>query len=446
MPRRAKKPSTAGGGRQTCIPKSSPKQQQKLNKTQLMSLSSTNQKGRRRRSTTKTTAFLSFESYAQKGIFVLYMSLWVMFGLLNQSLKSTGLRFNTSSAVLLQSLLKIGISFSLFVKQGGSVHELLKLAIKHRDVFLLYMIPAFFYTVYDILAYVNLQQLDPTTYFLLLNLRLVLTGLVHQIIFQRQLNRNQWIALIITTLGCAIKTLGDHRTTTTVTDGDLEQKENSALLLVYGSVFIQIISSTIAGVYIEFLLKKQTTIPLHLQNLFMYVNSVLALLFVLSTSLTEQHTLRQALSWEAIHNILFQPQILSMVIIMSFVGLVTSVFLKYLDSVRKAIASALELVVLPLLTAFLFPKIPITRHLVLAVACVSYGVYLYSVPVVKMAKQTKNEEELELVEGGCSNNDATKKKLTTAATAANMLGIYKSLTSQQFHSREQKRNANTITA
>ncbi|RLN53200.1 hypothetical protein BBP00_00009382 [Phytophthora kernoviae] len=47
--------------------------------------------------------------------------------------------------------------------------------------------------------------------------------------------------------------------------------------------------------------------------------------------------------------VLFSPYVLPMVLIMSVIGVVTSLFLKNLDSVRKAIASALELVFLLLL-------------------------------------------------------------------------------------------------
>ena len=328
-------------------------------------------------------AFLGLNTLAQKGIFILYMGLWISYGLLNQHAKSSQLSFNTASAVLLQSLLKIAISVHLFVQQDGTVYELIQKAQRNGRVFMLYMIPAFLYAVYDILSYVNLQKLDPPTYFLLLQFRLVLTGFVHQTMFQRHLNRNQWMALLVTTAGCAIKTIGDA-----VEQTSDERSESS--FVIYGLVFLQILSSTIAGVYNELLLKKQNTIPLNLQNIFMYINSVLVLLVLLSLGLTGQH-IGEAIQWENMR-ILFYPQIFAMVVIMSCVGVVTSMFLKLLDSVRKAIASALELVVLPILTSLFF-QIPITMHLILAVACVSSGVYLYSMPVTKVEDDVKDNDD-----------------------------------------------------
>ncbi|RLN67773.1 hypothetical protein BBJ29_005585, partial [Phytophthora kernoviae] len=59
-------------------------------------------------------------------------------------------------------------------------------------------------------------------------------------------------------------------------------------------------------------------------------------------------TVEEALAMDNVR-VLFSPYVLPMVLVMSMIGVVTSLFLKNLDSVRKAIASALELVFLPLL-------------------------------------------------------------------------------------------------
>lgn len=48
-------------------------------------------------------------------------------------------------------------------------------------VLLLYMIPALLYCLYNNLAFVNLARFDPTTYYVLLQLRVVLTGIIFQV-------------------------------------------------------------------------------------------------------------------------------------------------------------------------------------------------------------------------------------------------------------------------
>lgn len=49
--------------------------------------------------------------------------------------------------------------------------------IKGSNVLALYLVPAFLYCLYNNLAFHNLSVFDPTTYFLLLQFRVVITGL-----------------------------------------------------------------------------------------------------------------------------------------------------------------------------------------------------------------------------------------------------------------------------
>lgn len=44
-----------------------------------------------------------------------------------------------------------------------------------------YMVPSLLYCVYNNLAFVNLLRFDPTTYYLLLQFRVVITGLIFQV-------------------------------------------------------------------------------------------------------------------------------------------------------------------------------------------------------------------------------------------------------------------------
>ena len=48
-------------------------------------------------------------------------------------------------------------------------------------VLLLYIVPSFMYCLYNNLAFVNLANYDPTTYYLLLQFRVVVTGVIFQV-------------------------------------------------------------------------------------------------------------------------------------------------------------------------------------------------------------------------------------------------------------------------
>jgi len=320
-------------------------------------------------------AFLGLDTHKQKTIFIFYISLWVSYGLLNEFAKRSHVNFNSAAAVVMQCILKLGIASYMFIKQDGSMYKLFEDLKQHQNLFLLYMIPSALYTVYDILAYINLKTFDPPTYFLLLQFRMVVTGLIHQQVFQKVMNRNQWVSIAITTLGCVVKTIGD--TAALGADKPIN-------FLAYGLLLVQIFGSTFAGVYNEALLKKQKKVSLNLQNIIMYLDSIFCVTICLMLGLSGQ-SFTEAINPTNV-KVLFTPYVLPMVVIMSCIGVVTSMFLKYLDSVRKAIASALELVVLPILSSMLF-SIPINGYLVFSVALVSFGVYLYSVPVPKEVAQ-----------------------------------------------------------
>lgn len=73
------------------------------------------------------------------------------------------------------------------------------------------------------------------------------------------------------------------------------------------------------------------------------------------------------------------PTLLAVIAIMSSVGLVTGFFLKYLDSVLKSIASALEVIVTTLLSSLLFGT-ALNVQTVIAACLVGSGVTLYSKP------------------------------------------------------------------
>lgn len=339
---------------------------------------------------------LGLETTEQRGVFVTYMALWVSYGLLNELAKRHDVRFNSTSAVVLQSLLKLAIATYMFLTTDAisagkhrdwiaRSRHLAQQVVKHRVLLLRYFIPAGLYVLYDVLSYVNLRQFDAPTYFLLLQFRMVITGVLHQCMFQKQLNRNQWTSLVVTTLGCAIKTLGS-------TSSSSSASATGPTTAAYAMLLLQMLSSTFAGVYNEALLKKQSAIPLNLQNIFMYIDSLVCTVAMLVLGLTGQ-SFRDVVQPAAVR-VLFSFYVLPMVLIMAFIGVVTSRFLKVLDSVRKAIASALELVVLPLLTALLF-GVPLTLSLALSVACVASGVYIYSLPVTSTSTKHNDDDKLD---------------------------------------------------
>ncbi|EDW54330.1 UDP-galactose transporter senju [Drosophila sechellia] len=339
-------------------------------------------------------------------IFLLYMSLFIGQGIFvtasQESNNSYG--YNTVTVVLLTEVFKLIVSTCLYCRDNN-LRSLVRDVQKDRNVLGLYMVPAFLYCLYNNLAFVNLATFDPTTYYLLLQLRVVVTGILFQIIFKKYLSQRQWISLILLTLGCMMKQVDfgsfysdanddsesaaiqqqlQSHNKTTAAGTHAHGKNMSGFDFSLSAVFIlaQTICSCLAGVYNEYLLKdKGADVNIFVQNVFMYLDSIVcnAVILLLRGELID------AFSPQNLGSIM-RFSVLIIIVNNAAIGIVTSFFLKYMNSILKTFASALELLFTAVLCYFLF-SIPIYMNTALAIAVVSYAIYLYTQsPVVNMGK------------------------------------------------------------
>jgi UDP-sugar transporter A1/2/3 len=143
----------------------------------------------------------------------------------------------------------------------------------------------------------------------------------------------------------------------------------------------QTICSCLAGVYNEYLLKGEAAnVNIFVQNVFMYIDSILCNVAVL---LIQGHLI------EAFDNagpsIFMDPKVILIMFNNAAIGIVTSFFLKNLNSIVKTFASALELVFTAIFCWILF-GITIYWNTALAIAIVSFAVILYSQNPVQNTK------------------------------------------------------------
>ncbi|XP_034942844.1 UDP-galactose transporter senju [Chelonus insularis] len=299
-------------------------------------------------------------------IFLSYMTLFINQGIIVTWSQIKGnYNYNFVTVVLLTEILKLVVSIILYCR-NNNIAVFFKEVIKYRQIFLLYMVPSCLYCFYNNLAFVNLAAFDPTTYYLLLQFRVVITGIIFQIIFKKKLSTIQWISLIILTLGCMIKHLNFNFNGNTVIP-----KFTLNINVLF--ILIQTICSCLAGVYNEYLLKGQgANINIFLQNAFMYVDSSICNIAVL---ILQGNPLK--VFEDVGPSILLQPKVLLIIINNAAIGIITSFFLRNLNSILKTFASALELVFTAILCWIIF-GIPIYLNTILAISMVCYAVFLYS--------------------------------------------------------------------
>lgn len=303
-------------------------------------------------------------------IFFSYMALFVNQGIIVTWSQQNGhYEYNIVTVVLLTEVLKLIVSTILYCKDN-TFSSLYKEVTTNKKVLLLYMIPSFLYCLYNNLAFVNLAAFDPTTYYVLLQFRVVITGIVFQIVFRKKLSMKQWISLVLLTIGCMIKYIDlDYN----IDIFNIRLTIGSNILLI----FVQTICSCLAGVYNEYLLKEQgVDINIFVQNVFMYIDSIFCNVLVLAILYCSKAKAFDVLEHVG-SSIFMQPKAIIIMLNNTAIGIITSFFLKNLNSILKTFASALELVFTAFLCWIIF-GIPVHPNTVISISMVSYAVILYS--------------------------------------------------------------------
>ena len=138
-----------------------------------------------------------------------------------------------------------------------------------------------------------------------------------------------------------------------------------------------------------------------IQNVFMYIDSIICnviLLFVSSyvtsgkvdSNESNVNSLSKIFSYESLAQVM-QFKVIIIILNNAAIGIVTSLFLKSLNSILKAFASALELMFTAVLSWIIF-SIPLDVNTVLAIFIVSFSTWLYSRnPVHNPPKTIANE-------------------------------------------------------
>lgn len=155
--------------------------------------------------------------------------------------------------------------------------------------------------------------------------------------------------------------------------------------------YSQVLCSSGAGVYNEFLLKRPVTsqqkqTPILIQNVCLYIDSIICNVSLLAF----QGKLKSIVELDTLGIIIYTPIVLAVVINNAAIGIVTSFFLAQLNSILKTFASALELMFTAVLCWMIF-GIPIHVNTVLAIVIVTWAILFYSKePVVNTATTNVN--------------------------------------------------------
>lgn len=218
---------------------------------------------------------------------------------------------------------------------------------------------------------------------------------VPQVVFKKLLTAVQWMSLCLLTFGCIVNRLDfghifggeaivGEAATATASPSVVAFRLDPFMLLIV----LQAVCSCLAGVYNEYILKNQgADVDIYVQNAYMYLDSILAnVLFMYNTFGWMPSASDDVATADDHKASVWTPTVMLVMLNNACIGIVTSFFLKYLNSILKTFASALELVFTAVLCYALF-GIPITVSTAASIAIVSAAIYLYTCAPVKSANR-----------------------------------------------------------
>ncbi|KAM4035717.1 putative UDP-sugar transporter protein SLC35A4 [Anomaloglossus baeobatrachus] len=264
--------------------------------------------------------------------------------------------FSSSSVVLLIELSKLMISgVMLLIWDCRSV----QLPVPWR-LAIPYALPAVLYGTNNNLV-VHMQYfMDPSSFQVLSNLKIVSTAVMYSIFLRQHLSIRKWLALSLLTAAGVIYSYGGIQ--------DLEEQSTDTqlyvslpgLLLMVGYCLI----SGLSAVYTEVTLKTQK-IPLNLQNIFLYSFGIIVNFLIY---LTGSHT----------GGFLdgFSLWVLVIIVSQALNGLIMSAVMKHSSNLTRLFIISFSMLVNGLLSYLLF-QLWLTPLFFLAVLLIGFAVYLF---------------------------------------------------------------------
>ncbi|GMM51407.1 hypothetical protein DASB73_023650 [Starmerella bacillaris] len=312
-----------------------------------------------------------------------YMSLFVMmlqYSILILTMRQSRMRppseqYYASTAVFLNEIIKIVfcliISFyDIGIKETKNkvfCHDNWKLAI-----------PAILYVIQNNLQYYAATNLDATVFQVTYQLKILTTAFFSVIMLHRNLSRNQWLMLLLLTIGVTMVQLPDTFWASLWSDNEgatptePDAAADRTRLLGLAAVFVSCLLSGLAGVYFELVLKKTQSVSLWVRNVQLAFYSIFPALF-LGVFVKDGKKIAEngffygytALTWIVI----FQQ---------AFGGVLVAIVVKYADNILKNFATSLS-IILSAIISFAVWRTNVSFGFAVGASLVIISTYLFGV-------------------------------------------------------------------
>ncbi|XP_019704368.1 CMP-sialic acid transporter 1 isoform X2 [Elaeis guineensis] len=234
----------------------------------------------------------------------------------------------------------------------------------------LFPIPSVIYLIHNNVQFSTLTYVDPSTYQIMGNLKIVTTGILFRLFMRRRLSTLQWMAIVLLAVG----------TTTSQVKGCGEASCDSLFSAPMQGYMLGLLSaclSALAGVYTEYLMKKNND-SLYWQNVQLYT---FGSIFNMARLLLDDFRVgfENGPWWQ---RLLSGYTITTWIVVLNLgsTGLLVSWLMKYADNIVKVYSTSMAMLLTMVLSIFLFNFKPSVQLFLGIIICV-ISLHMYFAPV-----------------------------------------------------------------
>ncbi|KAL3310359.1 hypothetical protein Ciccas_011076 [Cichlidogyrus casuarinus] len=230
-----------------------------------------------------------------------------------------------------------------------------------------FTVSAILYTFSNNLSYHTLKYMDPVSYQVLTNLKILTTAVLFRIILRKPLTWKKWLALLLLMAGSMLDGASGK-----VGSSSSVNMTASYMHVTYFGIFLMMIYTTISGfsgVYTEYTIKKIPKMDINLQNCLLYIFGILINGFLFVTSgLSDNKPLNLFEGFSVYTWIIILTQ--------SLVGIFFGYVFKYASNITRLFIIGCSMVLTTLL-AMLIWAMPIHPLFLLTASLIILSLYLY---------------------------------------------------------------------
>lgn len=296
-----------------------------------------------------------------------------------------GVKFNSTTAVLMGEVMKLVFSFFLVAIGEGSIPRavvsLYNNAVYDKKEMMKNAVPAFLYTIQNNCMYIAIANLEAVIFQITSQIKLLTATLFSVFFLHKQFSFMQWISLVI---------LGGGVVLVQFDGASASSSGNHNVILGLISILIFCLTSGFAGVYMEKMFK-DSKYSIWTRNFWLafwsIVVGVITLLFR-SPEVFTKGTFFDGYTvwtWAAIS-------------LLAVGGLIIAMVLKYADNILKAFGNSASIVLSSLISVYLF-DFKITLTFILGALLVGVATLMYNYGARKVVQYTtiKDPESERLV-------------------------------------------------